>query len=160
MWASLKGQSGVLVYDSADKLRLVWPTAHPKPDCLVLWEMRYQNPMKKKRTSKFKVDKLSRHDDLPASVGLVKEVRSELLAAIHSTHQELDGKITQLDGRITQLDGRVTGVEGKISEVLAVVHRTQALMEEQRSENRIVLDGLKSVMERQDRMEARMNGLQ
>ena len=44
-------------------------------------------------------------------------------------------------------------LKGEIQQVLVAVHRTQALMEEQRSENRIVLDGLKNVIERQDRIE-------
>ena len=156
----------------------------------------------KKKVSKTKVGRLTRHSDLPASVGLVNEVRSEVLAEIRSSHLHLDakittldgnmktfdgkfasldgkistldgkistldgkitsleGKITTLDGKITILDGRVTRVEGKIEEVLAVAHRTQALMEEQRSENRIVLDGLKAFTERQDRFEERLDRLQ
>jgi chromosome segregation ATPase len=128
-----------------------------------------------------KIERLLQHDDMPATVGLVNEVRSEVIAEIRSVHHQLDGKISHLDGKISQLDGkishldgkisqldgkishldgkiyhldgRVSQVEGKVEQVLAVVHRTQALMEEQRGENKIVLDGLKSVMERQDRAE-------
>ncbi len=121
----------------------------------------------KKRGKPIRIHNLLRHDDLPATVGIVKEVRAELISEIRSVHHELDGKIMQLDGKITQLDGKITQLdgrmtqldgkfltqEGKIEKVLSVVHRTQTLMEEQRSENRIVLDGLKSVIERQDRAE-------
>jgi hypothetical protein len=36
------------------------------------------------------------------------------------------------------------------------VHQTQVLMEEQRGENRIVLDGLRTVLDRQDRLESEL----
>lgn len=77
--------------------------------------------------------------DAPASAGLVIEVRSELISELHS----LDNKIGSVEKRL----------DSKIDKVLASVHRTQALMEEQRSENKVVLDGLKNVTERQDRVE-------
>jgi hypothetical protein len=44
-------------------------------------------------------------------------------------------------------------VDSRFEQVLAVVDRTQTLMEKQRSENRIVLDGIKVLSERQDRVE-------
>lgn len=68
---------------------------------------------------------------MPASVGLVKEVRGELLA---------------------KTDAGFKKIESQMQQMLAQTHRTLALMEEQRSENRIVLDGYKSVMERMDRI--------
>jgi hypothetical protein len=80
---------------------------------------------------------------------------------------KLDGRMDKLDGRMDKLDGRMDkfdlrmngfeirmdGFESTLHQVLASTHRTQALVEEQRSENRIVLDGIKSVMERQDKTE-------
>ena len=72
------------------------------------------------------------HDTLPASVGLVKEVRDELRADIRSVEH---------------------GLNSKIEQVLISVHRSQVLMEEQRGENRIVLDGIKNIFERQERVE-------
>jgi hypothetical protein len=73
------------------------------------------------------------HDAVPASVGLVKNVRDELGADIRAVE---------------------LGLSSKIEQVLVSVHRTQILMEEQRGENRIVLDGISSVFERQDRLES------
>jgi hypothetical protein len=95
----------------------------------------------RKKSKKIDASKL-RHDDLPASVGLVKEVRNEL----HSEISSLENKVTALEHKMM----------AKFDESLAVAHRTQVLMEEQRNENRIVLDGLKTVLERQDRLEARL----
>jgi hypothetical protein len=88
--------------------------------------------MVKKNKNPQDINKNLTHNDVPASVGLVKEVREELRSEIRMIRNELGGKIEQ---------------------VLVSVHQTQVLMEEQRGENRIVLDGLKNVTERQDRME-------
>lgn len=65
------------------------------------------------------------HGDLPATVRLVKQVRSELRSEIKARFETLQ----------------------------AGIHRIEVLMEEQRGENRIVLDGLKTVLDRQDRLE-------
>ena len=128
--------------------------------------------------------KHSSHNDLPASVGLVKEVRSELVARITSVDLKLasvdvnvaslDAKIDSVDAKVASLDAKIDSVdakfysldakidsvekrlESKIEQVLVAVHRTQTLMEEQRSENRIVLDGLQNVIQRQDRMETEL----
>lgn len=115
------------------------------------------------------------HDTVPASVKLVKTVRSELRADIRSVQSELkavesrleskifaldskisklDSKISTFDSKISTLDSKVSTLDSKIEKTIANTHRIQVLMEEQRSENRIVLDGLKNMMERQDRLES------
>jgi chromosome segregation ATPase len=115
------------------------------------------------------------HRDMPATNGLVTEVRNELLAKM-SEHDHkfaelghkidsLDHKVNSLDHKIDSLDHKVDSVDhrlsgeiqklsGKIENLTASVHRSQALMEEQRSENRVVLDGIKLLMQRQDRTDA------
>jgi hypothetical protein len=105
------------------------------------------------KTSSIKVTARTRHDDLPASVGFVKEVRAELIAEIKS----VDRKVVSLEHK---MESRFERVESRFEQVLAVVHRTQTLMEEQRSENRIVLDGIKNLSERQDRFEDRLDGFE
>ena len=101
-----------------------------------------------------------RRDELPASVGLVKAVRSEILAETRSVEKRLeskigalDSKIGLLDSKIGLLDSKIGAVTASVEQVLSNVHGIRALVEEQRSENRIVLDGLKSVIDRQDRAE-------
>lgn len=97
------------------------------------------------------------HGDLPATVRLVKEVRSELRAEIRSVRAEVKSFRAELKGEIQALDAKmVSGFSQMNSEfelLRADVHRTQVLMEEQRVENRIVLDGLKNLIDRQDRLE-------
>jgi hypothetical protein len=87
------------------------------------------------------------HDTVPASVKLVKEIRNELRADIRSVQNEMKAVESRLDSKISVLDS-------KIEKTIANTHRIQVIMEEQRSENRIVLDGLKNMMERQDRLES------
>jgi hypothetical protein len=86
------------------------------------------------------------HDSVPASVGLVKEVRDELRAEIRSVDHKVESLRHELKAEICE-------VKGSVEQVLVAVHRTQVLMEEQRGENRIVLDGLKTVIDRQERFE-------
>jgi septation ring formation regulator EzrA len=93
------------------------------------------------------------HRDMPASVGLVKEVRSELLAEIRSVRHELGLVHNEVGSVRHELSSRMDKMDSRIESVLAGIHKTQVLMEEQRSENRVVLDGLKSVTDRQDNAE-------
>lgn len=136
--------------------------------------------------------------DVPATVGLVVEVREELVAKIEGVRSELKGEIqsvrdelkgeiqsvrnelkgeiqsvrtelkgeiqsvrTELKGEIqsfrTELKGEMNGLRTDLSvgiqQVLAATHRSQAIAEEQRAENRIILEGLHNVNERMDRLE-------
>jgi chromosome segregation ATPase len=131
--------------------------------------------MKKRKLPKSitKIQDLS-HDAVPASVDLVKEVRDELKADIRSLDHKissLDHKINSLDHKISSLDHKIDSVEdglvskielvnSKVDLVLVSVHRTQMLMEEQRGENRIVLDGIKNLIQKQDRLETDVGELQ
>lgn len=135
----------------------------------------------RKPATGIKIHSLLRHDDLPATVGLVKEVRAELVArmdsidhklgsfdqrfeAMDQRFQSMDQRFESIDHRFESIDHRFEAIDhkfemvrheaGQVAEkVLSAIHRTQTLMEEQRGENKIVLDGIKLVMERQDRVE-------
>lgn len=102
-------------------------------------------PKKNVKTRAIRAQNLT-HGNIPASVQLVKEVRDELKAEIGSLRAEIGSVDAKVDAVRHELGAQ-------IQQVLVSVHRTQTLMEEQRSENRVVLDGLKNVTERQDRME-------
>ena len=101
---------------------------------------------KKPAKKKADVSKLT-HDTVPASVGLVKEVRDELRTDIQSVRHELRSVEHRLDSKIELL-------RSEVKQIGVSAHRTQVLMEEQRSENKIVLDGLKTYIDRQNRVEA------
>ncbi len=110
-----------------------------------------QKPKIKKPNKTLNLRELG-HKDLPASVGLVKEVRSELIAEIRAVKYGLEGEIDSLRGEIGCLRGEVHKIKSSI-------HRCEALIEEQRNEARVVLDGIKNLSERQDRAEDEMKEL-
>jgi hypothetical protein len=87
---------------------------------------------------------------LPATQGMLAEVRNELLE-----------RITALDVRLT---GRIDAVEARLSEQMhllaADVARLGALLEEQNARNAIVLEALTGMIERQDRADRRMDALE
>ena len=119
--------------------------------------------MRKKASKKKNDIKRLGHGDLPASVSLVKEVRDELRAHISSKVEAVQSNLEGLRSNVESLRSEVHGVKaelhevkGRVDQVLVAVHASQVLFEEQRSENRIVLDGIKMVMERQDRVESRL----
>lgn len=89
------------------------------------------------------------HDNVPATVGLVKEVREELRSEIRSVDHKVDSLEHKLEAVRSEL-------KASIEDLKVSVHRTQVLMEEQRGENKIVLDGIKTLIERQDRLEAKI----
>jgi hypothetical protein len=101
--------------------------------------------MKKLARSKTNPKELT-HDTIPATVGLVKEVRDELRADMRA----LDHKVESIRYEIQAVEHRL---DFKIEKVVVAVHQTQILMEEQRGENRIVLDGIKNLVEKHERIE-------
>ena len=110
--------------------------------------------MRLKTTKKKSAAKQLTHDNVPATVGLVKEVRKELRADIQVLRHEMGSFRHEMGSFRHELGSSRQEVYAKFEQVMVVVHRTQVLMEEQRGENRIVLDGLKTVLERQDRVES------
>ena len=82
---------------------------------------------------KFRITKTTKNKDLPATVGLVLEVRDELKA----DNRAHDALFDKMEARI----------EERFQELISRYHRMEMLFEEQRSENRIVLDAYKSIME-------------
>ena len=73
---------------------------------------------------------------MPASVGLVKEVRDELRAGI----RWLDHRMGSFEHRMHSFDHKLDSFKDELSRqiegVMAIAHRTQVLVEEQRTETR------------------------
>lgn len=80
-------------------------------------------------------------DHLPTTRAEVRLIRTELKADIRSLKSEMEARFDQSDA--------------KLEKVLAEVARTGVLVEEQNSNNRIVLEALTGLWQRQDRVEAR-----
>lgn len=74
----------------------------------------------------------AKNDDQPATRGMLRLVRDELKSEIRSLDRKMDARF-----------------EGLTSEL----NRALVLFEEQHSNNRIVLEGLQALWQRQDRIE-------
>ena len=124
----------------------------------------------------------ARRRDVPASNGFVSEVRDELKAEIRSVDRRVDslmsrfdamdarfdamdakfeGRFSEMDSKFEQMDAkfaaRAHAQDAKIDQILAVVHRVQAIVEESRSENRVALEALNGFVQRMDRLENRQD---
>ena len=75
--------------------------------------------------------------DLPATHGMLFEVRDELNASINGVKKELQGKM-----------------EAGFSEMKSLFHQAMLRFEEQRSENKVVLEALHSLIQRQDKLDS------
>lgn len=84
--------------------------------------------------------------DLPATQRMLQLVRSELKADIRGLRSETRAGFNQTDSKLEQ--------------VLSEVARVGTLVEEQNSNNRIVLEGLTGLYQRQDRNEMRTEEIQ
>ncbi|MCC6558498.1 MAG: hypothetical protein IT372_36635 [Polyangiaceae bacterium] len=82
-------------------------------------------------------------DELPVTRRMLVEVRGELLSRIDQTKEELKADI-----QAVKVD--VHGVKADVARMLF-------LMEDQNARNKVVLDGLSAFMDRQTRVEQRMD---
>ena len=122
---------------------------------------------------KFKLPRV-KAADLPATRGMLKGVRDEFLAKMSQLEKtmcgnfkEVDGKFKKVDGKFKKVDARFDKVDARFDKVdarfdkidarfdglEAMVARMGVLAEEQRADNRIVLEGLQVLWERQDRLD-------
>lgn len=131
-----------------------------------------------KRRSKPKAKLPEKNRNMPATVGLVLEVRDELKADVRALEAKMDSRFLALDSRFANIDSRFSSIDArfanidarfaaqdskfaamdaKIEQILVSVHRTQAIVEEQRSENRVMLEALNGFVKRMDRIEQRQD---
>lgn len=105
----------------------------------------------------------TRHTDLPATVGLVNEVRDELKMEIKGEVGSLRGEMNIFKAEMyafrEETRANFSKVDSKLDLLMAAIHRTQALMEEQRSENRIVLDSYKLLWQKQEQIDKSLTRL-
>jgi len=101
--------------------------------------------------------------EVPITRAMLSEVRTELLERIDQAKHELKAEIHGLKGEVHevkaglhQVEARLHGVEAGLHGMRAEMARMATLLEEQNSRNKVVLDALVSVLDRQDRVERRM----
>lgn len=119
--------------------------------------------------------------DQPATRRMLDETRKELKSDIQALSlkmdgrfNEVDGRFKAIDGRFDEIDGRFKAIDGRFDEIDhrfealtlqmqsefakmdARMSRMQVLIEEQNANNNIVLEGIRALWQRQDRIEARL----
>lgn len=99
--------------------------------------------VRKTRAPARRVESALTADDVPVTAGMLAEVRSELLSRIDQTKLELRAEIQE--------------VKAELVGIKADVARLGFLIEEQNARNKIVLDALAAFIDRQARVEHRMD---
>ncbi len=115
--------------------------------------------------------------NLPATQEMLRRVRNELKAEmkagfknveskfdqmesrfnqIDSKFSQNDSRFSQIESRFSQIDARFNQTDAKMELVLSEVARIGVLVEEQNSNNRIVLEGLSGLWQRQEQFESRL----
>ena len=123
-------------------------------------------------------------EDQPANKKIVWMVRDELQSEIRSLDRKMDARFNsvearfteidarfsemnarfpeiearfqKVDARFTEIDARFDSIESKLEAMDSKINRMAVLLEDQNSNNRIVLEGLRTLWERQDRIESRL----
>jgi chromosome segregation ATPase len=140
--------------------------------------------MKKKTDDSIKIPSAN-NEDQPASRKMLHLVRDELKSDIRTLSRKMDSRFSENDSKLKSIDARFNEVDARFNEVdarfnevdaqfkqvdarFSEMHarfdemkadhfRTQVLLEEQHSNNRIVLEGLQGLWQRQERIEQGLN---
>ncbi|MGK5087713.1 hypothetical protein WDW86_09160 [Bdellovibrionota bacterium FG-2] len=91
--------------------------------------------------------------DRPATQGMLQLVRTELKS-------EMRAGFSEMDARFNQMDSQMSLIHSKLERTQADVSRIALLVEEQNSNNRIVLEGLTGLWQRQGKVETRVEDVE
>ena len=103
-----------------------------------------------KKSNKIQIPS-ARSEDQPATRRLVYLVRDELLGKMEAGFSQVSSDISSMRSDISSIRSDMSRMQ---SEMRSDFSRMQILLEEQNSNNRIVLEGLQAVWQRQDRIES------
>lgn len=94
----------------------------------------------------------TRSKDVPATVGMLHMVRDELRSDIRALEFKMDSRFSRMDSefdkmnsKFHKIDSELHKMNSEMEKMSSSMHQMQLLAEEQRAENRIVLDGLTSL---------------
>ena len=99
----------------------------------------------------------TRSKDVPATLGMLHLVRDELKSEMAAGFLELKSEMTS---GFLELKSGFLGLKSEMAKMSSSMHQMKLLVEEQRAENRIVMDGLTSLFDRQDRVEKRLDAIE
>jgi hypothetical protein len=90
----------------------------------------------------------ARSEQQTATRKMLSLVRDELKSDIRALEQRMGARFDRIEGNLSEM-------RGDLSELRSGYSRMELLLEEQNSNNRIVLEGLQALWQRQDRIESR-----
>ncbi len=106
----------------------------------------------------------AKSDDQPATRKMLKLVRRELIERMDEGFNKMEARFSSIDARFSGIDSRFNSIDSRFSSIDARFNnlegsnaRMELLLEEQTANNRIVLEGLQALWQRQDLLEARLN---
>ena len=88
----------------------------------------------------------SKTKNLPITHEMLFAVRDEL-------KQTIDARVNSVEASVKAVEASVKEIRSETSEIKALFHQSMLRFEEQRSENRIVLEALHGLAQRQTRIE-------
>jgi peptidoglycan hydrolase CwlO-like protein len=131
---------------------------------------------------------IARSKDIPATLGMLHHVRDDLKASILSLEHKMnskfksvdaqfkdvdarfdrvdarfnqvDARFNEVDARFDRMDAKLEKMDSKIDAMSSKIHQMHLLAEEQRGENRIVLDGLIVWIAKNEQLDERVTGLE
>ncbi len=77
-----------------------------------------------------------------------------------SRFDKFESRFDTFDSKFHAIESRFNNVDAKIDALHALVHTIALRMEEQRSENSVVMDGLSNLFQRQERVEQRIDAVE
>ena len=128
----------------------------------------------------------SKSEDQPATRKMLRLVRDELKNDLKRIESKFDGRFDQIGAEFNQIDSKFVQIDSKFSQIDAKFEQFEAkfvqmeakfeanfvqmdakfesrfdrmelLLEEQNANNRIVLEGLQALWQRQDRIEEKLS---
>lgn len=102
----------------------------------------------------------SKSEDQPATRKMLGLVRKEVLQKMDSGFNRMEARFTDIDARFKEQDAKFIAIDARFNKLDASFSRMEFLLEEQNANNRIVLEGLQALWQRQDRLEEKVNSRQ
>ncbi len=113
-------------------------------------------------------------DDIPATKGHLELVRQELKSDItslklsmESNFHALESKFLVIDSRFNYFDSKFEGIDAKFKDVgskfekiMSILFEMKAMLEEQNSRNRVVLDGYAHLFDKSVASDTRIENLE
>ena len=88
--------------------------------------------------------------DMGAQMGVL---RADMDSQTSGLRAEIGGLRTETAKHMGGLRAEIGGLKAEVSEIRSEIHASRLLFEEQNANNRIVLEGLQALWQRQDRIE-------